>query len=491
MLKKSAFCGLILFFAVPLSPALAQEQSSASLEVLQKIETSFALLGDGRNEAYGMYVAGARSKKYVYMLSLNSLAVGLDVKLRFTSLDGKAKEFEAEKLRVDEVLGITIYTVKASTNGLVPITKHPDPSLAQNAGLWTLGASQTPKNLIKVSSSGLTPDEKSFTVSGSLSALYAGLPVFDASGKVLGMITAKNPDGSYNAIAIAELLNFAAKAFAAEALDLYPTWNEVYPSQYAIEKVRASTAILATNKPGTGFFIGRDKQNAGYFLTANHVVEGADEGFSVEIPGYEESGLIGKPLVGAQDAELDLAIAVVEQDCPPIKPVIVWSPKSFQKLKKNFADSTEAVANVGRTPDAEWERTQALFKSKAGYIRGENLEGQFIQTDLSLESGDSGGPLFNKNGEIVGVNLKTELQEGSFSVANNVETILKFLNEKLGKIEFKEKWQFLEKPSYWSRNKSWILPVGATTLTATGAILYNILKPETAFAEVPGLPPTQ
>lgn len=492
MLKKFPLSILLLGLLVSLS--YAQEQGAASLDLLQKIETNFALLSDGRNEAYGMYVAGARSKKYVYMLSLNSLAVGLDVKLRFTSIGGKAEEFEAEKLGADETLGIAIYTIKMSTKDLVPITKHPDPGLAPNADLWTLGAAGAPKNLIKAKATALTPDGKSFTVSGSLAAPFAGLPVFEASGKVLGMIAAKNADGSYQAIAIGDLLNFAAKSFAAEALDLYPTWNEVYPSQYVIEKVRASTAILATNKPGTGFFIGRDKQNVGYFLTANHVVEGADEGFSVEIPGYEESGITGKPLAGAQDVGLDLAIAIIEQDCPPIKPVIVWSPKNFQKLKKNFADSTEAVANVGRTPDEEWERTQAIFKSKAGYIRGENLEGQFIQTDLSLESGDSGGPLFNKNGEIVGVNLKTDLQEGSFSVANNIETILKFLNEKLGKIEFKEKWQFLEKPSYWSRNKSWILPAGATTLTATGAVLYNVLKPAVALADGPaafGLPPTQ
>lgn len=485
MLKKSAFPGLIMFFVLQLALAFAQEQGAASLEVLQKIETSFALLGDGRNETYGMYVAGARSKKYVYMLSLNSLAVGLDVKMRFTSLDGKANDFDAEKLRADEALGIAIYTVKSSTKGLIPITKHPDPSSAQNAELWTLGASQTPKNLIKVSAIGLAPEAKSFTVSGSLSTLFAGLPVFDASGKVLGMIVAKNPDGSYNAIAIAELLNFAAKAFADEALDLYPTWDEVYPSQYAIGKIRASAAILETGKPGTGFFIARDKNDAGYILTANHVVEGEEE-FSINFSGYEESGVTAKLLAGSQDAGLDLAIVVVEQGCPPIKPVIFWSPKNFKQFKKNFADSTEAVANVGRSQSVE-----DYFQSKQGYIRGENLEGQFLQTDLQLESGDSGGPLFNKNGEIIGVNLKTALQESNFSAANNIETILKYLDEKLKKVEFKQKWEFLLKPSYWSRNKNWLLPVGATTLTATGAILYNVLKPEAAFADVPGLPPTQ
>jgi hypothetical protein len=483
MLKKITLPVVLLGLMTGLS--FAQGQSPASVEVIQKIEISFALLGDGRNEAYGMYVAGARSKKYVYMLSLNSLAVGLDVKMRFTGLGGKANDFEAEKLRADEALGVAIYTVKTSTKDLIPITKHPDLSLAQNAELWTLGASQTPKNLIKVSAAGLAPEATSFTVSGSLSALFAGLPVFDASGKVLGMIAAKNPDGSYNAVTIAELLNFAAKAFAAEALDLYPTWDEVYPSQYSRERVRASAAILETGKPGTGFFIARDKNDVGYLLTANHVIEGEEE-FSINFSGYEESGIIGKPLAGAQDAGLDLAIVVVEQGCPPVKPVIFWSPKDFKQLKKNFADSTEAVANVGRSQSLE-----DYFQYKQGFIRGENLEGQFIQTDLQLESGDSGGPLFNKNGEIVGINLKTALQESNFSVANNIETILKYLDEKLKKVELKQKWEFLLKPSYWSRNKNWMLPAGATTLTATGAILYNVLKPETAFADVPGLPPTQ
>jgi len=125
------------------------------------------------------------------------------------------------------------------------------------------------------------------------------------------------------------------------------------------------------------------------------------------------------------------------------------------------------------------------------FMAGDSLV--FVGTEAPglLMSSDSGGPLFNKNGEIVGINLKTELQEGSFSTANNVETILKYLDEKLGKIEFKEKWQFLEVPSYWSKNKSWLLPAGATALTATGAILYNALKPPPALAEVPALPSGQ
>ncbi|MCG3157846.1 MAG: hypothetical protein DKINENOH_04482 [bacterium] len=466
-----------------LPAAFAQEKTAA--EILPKIKDSFALLSDGQNSSYGLYVAGARSKQFVYMLALNQLAVGLEVKVRFTALDGKTKEFDAERLQSDDNLGVALYRIKTSTKDLIPITKHPDPRRAQSTALWTLGNAQSLQDLQRASLVAFQDDDKALTVSGLAAETFAGMPVFDGEGKVLGMIARPNADGTHHAIAIAELLQFAARTFAAEKLDLFPTWNEVYPSQYAIEKVRASSATLETSKPGTGFFVARDKQNVGYFLTANHVVEGATE-FSLEIAGYEESGIIGKTMPGSEEAALDLAIVMVEENCPPVKPVFFWSTKDFQKFKKGFVDSTEAIANVGRA-----QQVGDYFQSKTGYIRGENLEGQFVQTDLSLESGDSGGPLFNKNGVIVGINLKTELQAGSFSTANNVETILKYLDEKLGKIEFKEKWQFLEVPSYWSKNKSWILPVGATTLTAAGAVLYNALKPPEALAEVPGLPSGQ
>lgn len=468
------------FLLTHLPSALTQEKKTA--EILPKIKDSFALLSDGQNSSGGLYVAGARNKQFIYLLALNQLAVGLEVKVRFTALDGKTKEYEAERLQADDNLGVALYRIKTSTKDLIPITKHPDLRKAQYTPLWTLGNAPSLQDLQRASLVAFQDDDKAFTVSGLAAETFAGMPVFDGEGKVLGLIARQNADGTHHAIAISELLQFAARTFAAEKLDLFPTWNEVFPSQYAIEKVRASSATLETGKPGVGFFIARDKQNAGYFLTANHVVEGESE-FSIEIAGYEESGIIGKTMPGSEDAALDLAIVIVEEDCPPVKPVFFWSTKDFQKLKKGFVDSTEAIANVGRS-----QQVGDYFQSKTGYIRGENLEGQFIQTDLSLESGDSGGPLFNKNGEVVGLNLKTELQAGSFSTANNVETILKYLDEKLGKIEFKEKWQFLEVPSYWSKNKNWILPVGATTLTASGFVLYNVLKPPEALAEVPGVP---
>ena len=212
-----------------LPAAFAQEKTAA--EILPKIKDSFALLSDGQNSSGGLYVAGARSKQFIYMLALNQLTVGLEVKVRVTALDGKTKEFDAERLQSDDNLGVALYRIKTSTKDLIPITKHPDPRRAQSMALWTLRNAQSLQDLQRASLVAFQDDDKAFTVSGLAAETFAGMPVFDGEGKVLGMIARQNADGTHHAIAISELLQFAARTFAAEKLDLYPTWDEVFPSQ--------------------------------------------------------------------------------------------------------------------------------------------------------------------------------------------------------------------------------------------------------------------
>lgn len=479
-MRKTISLVLTLLLIAPV--ASGQEPSR---EIYQKIESSFAVLSDGATEAYGLYIAGARSKKYVYFLSLSLLSAGLDVKLRVTALDGKTHEAESEKLSTDENLGAAIYTVKLSTDDWTPIIRHPDIGQTGTATIWSIGPPKS-QQVSSVTANGASEANTTFNLSGALPIEHAGLPVFDSDGKVLGMVASQIPDGSYRVVAISPLLNFAAKVFASEQLDLYPTWDEVYPSQYVTEKVLASSAVLeTTSKPGAGFFIGRDKNDVGYLLTAYHVIEG-EEIFSVNFAGHEQSMIVGEPLAGAADAGLDLAIVQIKEECPPIKPVILWSPKQFKRFKNSYVDSTEAIANAGRSQSLD-----NFFQHKKGFIRGENLEGQFLQTDLQLESGDSGGPLFNKNGEVVGINLKTGLQESNLSVANNIETILDFLDDKLKDVDFKVKWEFLQKPSYWSRNKGWIIPVTAVTLVSGGFIIERMIPDAIGddFESAVGIPP--
>ena len=107
------------------TPVTAQEPAATAIEAFEKIKDSFALLSEGRVSTYGAYIAGAKSKKIVYMLGMDVLSVGLETKMQVTRLSGKSKNLPAEKLAADDVLGVAIFKIKASTKDYVTITKHP------------------------------------------------------------------------------------------------------------------------------------------------------------------------------------------------------------------------------------------------------------------------------------------------------------------------------------------------------------------------------
>ncbi|WP_417259266.1 Do family serine endopeptidase [Celeribacter sp.] len=156
---------------------------------------------------------------------------------------------------------------------------------------------------------------------------------------------------------------------------------------------------------GSGFVISED----GYIVTNNHVIEGADE---IEIEFFEKFTLPAK-LVGT-DPKTDIALLKVESD-EPLKFV-------------SFGDSD--VARVGDWVMAMGNPLGQGFSVSAGIIsqRGRALSGiydDFIQTDAAINRGNSGGPLFNMDGEVIGVNTAILSPNGGsigigFSMASNV-----------------------------------------------------------------------
>ncbi len=135
---------------------------------------------------------------------------------------------------------------------------------------------------------------------------------------------------------------------------------------------------------GSGFVISAD----GYIVTNNHVIEGADE-IEVEFFSGERLDAI---LVGT-DAATDIALLKVESDHPlPFVP---------------FGDSN--AARVGDWVLAVGNPLGQGFSVSAGIIsaRGRALQGNyddFIQTDAAINRGNSGGPLFDMGGAVIGVN---------------------------------------------------------------------------------------
>jgi serine protease Do len=144
------------------------------------------------------------------------------------------------------------------------------------------------------------------------------------------------------------------------------------------ERQRRSNAL------GSGFIISED----GYIVTNNHVIESADE-ISVEL---YEGGELDAELIG-RDPRTDIALLKVESDDP--LPYV------------SFGNSDEA--KVGEWVMAIGNPLGQGFSVSAGIISARNraLQGNYddyIQTDAAINRGNSGGPLFNMDGEVIGVN---------------------------------------------------------------------------------------
>ncbi len=135
---------------------------------------------------------------------------------------------------------------------------------------------------------------------------------------------------------------------------------------------------------GSGFVISED----GFIVTNNHVIQGADEILIEFFEGFElEAKIIGT------DPNTDLALLKVESE-EPLKFV-------------NFGDSE--VSRVGDWVMAMGNPLGQGFSVSAGIVsaRGRALSGSYddyIQTDAAINRGNSGGPLFNMNGDVIGVN---------------------------------------------------------------------------------------
>ena len=167
------------------------------------------------------------------------------------------------------------------------------------------------------------------------------------------------------------------------------------------DRPRRSSAL------GSGFVISED----GYVVTNNHVIEGADE---ITIEFFNGKELDAK-VVGT-DPNTDIALLKVEADGPlPFVP---------------FGNSD--AARVGDWVIAMGNPLGQGFSVSAGIVSARNraLSGtydDYIQTDAAINRGNSGGPLFNMDGEVIGVNTAILSPNGGsigigFSMASNVVT---------------------------------------------------------------------
>ena len=147
---------------------------------------------------------------------------------------------------------------------------------------------------------------------------------------------------------------------------------------------------------GSGFIVSAD----GYIVTNNHVIDGADE---IKVEFFAGGDAIAK-VIGT-DPKTDIALLKVDvkKDLPFVE----------------FGDSD--VAKVGDWVMAVGNPLGQGFSVSAGIISARNraLRGSyddFIQTDAAINRGNSGGPLFNMDGQVIGVNTAILSPNGGGSI---------------------------------------------------------------------------
>ena len=148
---------------------------------------------------------------------------------------------------------------------------------------------------------------------------------------------------------------------------------------------------------GSGFII----DTAGYIVTNNHVIDGADE---ITVTLVDNTTLKAK-LVG-KDERVDLALLKVETDHP-----LTAVP---------FGDSDVArvgdwVLAIGNPFGLGGSVTAGIVSARGRDIRQGPYD-DFIQTDAAINRGNSGGPLFNMSGEVIGINTAIYSPSGGGSV---------------------------------------------------------------------------
>jgi serine protease Do len=146
---------------------------------------------------------------------------------------------------------------------------------------------------------------------------------------------------------------------------------------------------------GSGFIVSPD----GYILTNAHVVANADE-VTVRLADRRE---FGAKVIGS-DSRTD--VAVIKIDAEELPTVRIGD---HTKLRPG-----EWVLAIGSPFGLESTATAGIVSATSRAVGAGETDVPFIQTDVAVNPGNSGGPLFNLRGEVVGINSMIFSQTGGY-----------------------------------------------------------------------------
>jgi serine protease Do len=255
----------------------------------------------------------------------------------------------------------------------------------------------------------LTPSIRTALRSSTMLALVLGLGLSLAPAPEAQAFGAPESFADLATQISPSVVNITTSALIAGPADGLPMMPEGSPFEDFFEDFnpRGNRGAQRSEALGSGFVISED----GYIVTNNHVITGADE---ITIEFFSGEKLRAK-LVGT-DPKTDIALLKVEAGKP--LPFVSFGNSDLMRV----GDWVMAMGNpLGQG-----------FSVSAGIVsaRGRELQGtydDYLQTDAAINRGNSGGPLFNMDGQVIGVNTAILSPNGGsigigFSMSSNVVT---------------------------------------------------------------------
>ena len=243
-----------------------------------------------------------------------------------------------------------------------------------------------------------TKEKKKKRKSGSGIAKYIALALIcSLGGGVIGsgvtyFVTGKNvSDNSSGNTVTVDPVSFATDSTALSAAEIY---QKVAPAV-----VMVSTKTIQTvngwfqqeaEGMGSGFIINTD----GYILTNYHVIEGATEVTVTLSDGQEVTASVVN-----YDSDQDVAMIKINED--------VEVPGVVELGDSDALQPGEEVLAIGNPLSKELSSTltKGIVSALNRSIETETgVSTNLIQTDTAINSGNSGGPLINTKGEVIGIN---------------------------------------------------------------------------------------
>lgn len=227
------------------------------------------------------------------------------------------------------------------------------------------------------------------------------VPVLLSLSVLLSPLAMAETGRASNAVVMADFSNLVQKVTPAIARVNVVKKSEEFDLSGAAESLQRffgnQILIPRSKQPvisyayGTAFFVTSD----GYMLTNHHVINGADK---VTVTLNDRTELDAK-VIGS-DERSDVAVLKVVAPKGSQKPFPALPIGDSNQLRVG-----EPVLAIGSPFGFDYSASAGIVSAKSRNFSG-NISVPFIQTDVALNPGNSGGPLFNQKGEVVGINAR-------------------------------------------------------------------------------------